>query len=126
MSLERVKNNFCRDAFVNDGNIQVATFSNLNRAQEWQKHLIKYFNQVKITQGVIDALPSPESVYSPVPQQIVNSVDLIERWLKAKRDIFGPSYQTYLGEELLTGKAYNDKIKSKKLWWSRKFFRMVS
>jgi serine/threonine-protein kinase len=33
-SLERVKNNFCRDAFVNDGNIQVATFSNLNRAQE--------------------------------------------------------------------------------------------
>ncbi|WP_423202522.1 IMS domain-containing protein [Microcystis flos-aquae] len=76
---------------------------------------MKYFNQVKITQGVIDALPSPESVYSPVPQQIVNSVDLIERWLKAKRDIFGPSYQTYLGEELLTGKAYNDKIKSKKL-----------
>jgi len=111
VSLERVKNNFCRDAFVNDGNIQVATFSNLNRAQEWQKHLIKYFNQVKITQGVIDALPSPESVYSPVPQQIVNSVDLIERWLKAKRDIYGSSYQTYLGEELLTGKAYNDKIK---------------
>ncbi|WP_287739157.1 hypothetical protein [Microcystis sp. M179S2] len=29
--------------------------------------------------------------------------------------MFGPSYQTYLGEELLTGKAYNDKIKSKKL-----------
>lgn len=117
-SLERVKSNFCRDAFVNDGNIQVATFSDLNRAQDLQRQLIKYFNQVKITQGVIDTSPSPEAVYSPVPQQTVNSisrseaVDLIERWLKAKRDIFGPSYQTYLGEELLTGKAYNDKIKS--------------
>lgn len=125
-SLERVKNNFCRDAFVNDGNIQVATFSDLNRAQDLQRQLIKYFNQVKITQGVIDTSPSPEAVYSPspepvyspVPQQTVNSisrseaVDLVERWLKAKRDIFGPSHQTYLGEELLTGKAYNDKIKS--------------
>jgi serine/threonine-protein kinase len=124
-SLERVKNNFCRDAFVNDGNIQVATFSDLNRAQDLQRQLIKYFNQVKIIQGVIDTSPSPEAVYSPspepvyspVPQQTVNSisrseaVDLIERWLKAKRDIYGPSYQTYLGEELLTGKAYNDKIK---------------
>jgi hypothetical protein len=96
----------------------VATFSDLNRAQELQKHLIKYFNQVKITQGVIDTSPSPEPVYSPVPQQTVNSisrseaVDLIEQCLKAKRDIYGPSYQTYLGEELLTGKAYNDKIKS--------------
>jgi serine/threonine-protein kinase len=124
-SLERVKSNFCRDAFVNDGNIQVATFSDLNRAQELQKHLIKYFNQVKITQGVIDTSPSPEPVYSPsrepvyspVPQQTVNSisrseaVNLIERWLKAKRDIFGSSYQTYLGEELLTGKAYDYNIK---------------
>jgi serine/threonine-protein kinase len=103
----------------------VATFRDLNRAQELQRQLIKYFNQVKITQGVIDTSPSPEAVYSPspeplyspVPQQTVNSisrseaVDLIERWLKAKRDIYGPSYQTYLGEELLTGKAYNDKIK---------------
>ena|GEM_PF-5920894 len=103
----------------------MATFSDLNRAQELQKHLIKYFNQVKITQGVIDTSPSPEPVYSPspepvyspVPQQTVNSisrseaVNLIERWLKAKRDIFGSSYQTYLGEELLTGKAYDYNIK---------------
>jgi serine/threonine-protein kinase len=116
-SLERVKNNFCRDAVVNDGNIQVATFRDLNRAQELQRQLIKYFNQVKITQGVIDTSPDPEPVYSPVPQRTVNSisrseaVNLIERWLKAKRDIFGPSHQTYLGEELLTGKAYDYNIK---------------
>lgn len=95
----------------------MATFRDLNRAQELQRQLIKYFNQVKITQGVIDTSPDPEPVYSPVPQRTVNSisrseaVDLIERWLKAKRDIYGPSHQTYLGEELLTGKAYNDKIK---------------
>jgi serine/threonine-protein kinase len=124
-SLERVKNNFCQDAFVNDGNIQVATFNDLNSAQGLQKHLIKYFDQVKINQGVINASPSPEPVYSPspkpvyspVPQRTFNSisrseaVNLIERWLEAKRDIFGSSHQTYLGEELLTGKAYDYNIK---------------
>ena len=38
------------------------------------------------------------------------AVNLLERWLNAKREIFAPPFDRELGGELLTGKVYYDNI----------------
>ncbi|GET41076.1 ARC6/PARC6 family protein [Microseira wollei] len=53
--------------------------------------------------GVISIQPAPSLSQN-------QAVDLIERWLKAKREIFAPPYNRQLGAELTTGKAYDDNI----------------
>ncbi|NBD33283.1 MAG: DUF4101 domain-containing protein [Cyanobacteria bacterium] len=51
---------------------------------------------------------SRSNVPSINPQEAVN---LIQNWQQAKRELFAPPYNRYLGEQLLTGKAYADNIR---------------
>ncbi|PIG94362.1 IMS domain-containing protein [Gloeocapsopsis sp. IPPAS B-1203] len=50
--------------------------------------------------------------YSPPPSSISQqeAVALINRWQEYKRQLFAPPYERYLGDEILTGKAYHDNI----------------
>lgn len=54
--------------------------------------------------------PPPETTPSPTISQ-EEAKNLIERWLAAKREIFGDSYNRALGNELLTGRAYECNIR---------------
>ena len=52
-----------------------------------------------------DVLPPTASITE------TDAVNLIQKWQSYKRRIFSPPYESYLGDELLTGKAYRDNIR---------------
>ncbi len=144
INLNKIKNNFCRDAFIIGNSVQVASFNQYESASAFKQELEKSFSDVTIKHNLgnsrplptlppspqLPTTPSPEPEESPSPspeleitpspdpdketnQSLINeteAVDLIERWLAAKRKIFGPTYKTHLGERFLTGEAYQSII----------------
>jgi hypothetical protein len=43
----------------------------------------------------------------------IEAVQLVKKWLEAKREIFGPTFNRSLGEQYLTGEAYDKNIGSR-------------
>ncbi len=56
----------------------------------------------------ITPTPTSTPTYDPPPASFsqAEAVDLIQRWLEAKREVFGPPYNRALLAQFLTGKAY--------------------
>jgi len=65
------------------------------------------FSNIQTNNNVNSSSTSSSNSPSLSPQEAVN---LIQKWQRAKRKIFAPPYNRYLGEQLLTGKAYRSKI----------------
>jgi hypothetical protein len=74
-------------------------------------------NEPSTTSSIVPSTPSPSPTYTPPPPTPSPTIsqeearNLIERWLAAKREIFGTSYNRALGAELLTGRAYECNIR---------------
>ncbi|PNW27009.1 UNVERIFIED_CONTAM: hypothetical protein BEN50_21460, partial [Euhalothece sp. KZN 001] len=66
------------------------------------------FSNIQTNNNVNSSSPSSSNAPSLNPQEAVN---LIQNWQRAKRELFAPPYNRYLGEQLLTGKAYADNIR---------------
>lgn len=59
-------------------------------------------------------IPTPPS--TPINNQVltqIEAVELVNRWLQAKREIFGPRFNRSLGAQYLTGEAYEKNIGSR-------------
>lgn len=66
------------------------------------------FSNIQTNNNVNSSSTSSSNSPSLSPQEAAN---LIQNWQRAKREIFAPPYNRYLGEQLLTGKAYRSKIR---------------
>jgi hypothetical protein len=66
------------------------------------------FSNIQTNNNVNSSSTSSSNAPSLNPQEAVN---LIQNWQRAKRELFAPPYNRYLGEQLLTGKAYADNIR---------------
>ncbi|MBR8830630.1 MAG: Serine/threonine-protein kinase PknD [Chroococcopsis gigantea SAG 12.99] len=135
-NLERVKNNFCKDAFILSDSIQVASFNDYAAADTFKQTLEKTFPNVTVIDNAgslnpitpplptpqIETTPSPTPIYSPSSDAEITpssetgtiteaeAVDFIQEWLAAKNQIFGPSYEIHIAERFLTRKAYQSII----------------
>jgi serine/threonine-protein kinase len=68
-----------------------------------------------VTRFVTVQQPSVQSIPTALPQNTArisqaDAEQTIRNWISAKREIFGPNHRSELGAQLLTGKAYQDKI----------------
>lgn len=65
---------------------------------------------------VINGEVIPTPISTPRNNQVltqIEAVQLVNRWLQAKREIFGPTFNRSLGEQYLTGEAYEKNIGSR-------------
>jgi serine/threonine protein kinase len=92
---------------------------NISSAPETSSSVESSHESVEESTASSDSTPKPISTQAPAqnsdspPQPSISqqeAVNLISKWLEYKRRIFAPPYDRSLGDEILTSKAYNDKI----------------
>jgi serine/threonine protein kinase len=90
-----------------------------NSNQKWQISKIKfdpdrksYCGSESTSTPAASPLLSPSitSINSVTPISKDEAVNLVQRWLNARSQMFAPPYNQEVGKELTTGKAYSDKI----------------
>ncbi|MBW4645504.1 MAG: DUF4101 domain-containing protein [Goleter apudmare HA4340-LM2] len=67
--------------------------------------------QPTVTQPVIQQPTSPPIQQSTNPISRTAAIEAVQNWLGTKPQLFGSSYNTEVGEQLLTGIAYRENIK---------------
>jgi serine/threonine-protein kinase len=71
--------------------------------------------EVIVTPSPAEAvIPSPSPVAVATPDSQISqdeAINLIQRWLEAKKTLFAPPFDRELASALMIGKAYTDKIK---------------
>ncbi|ANV85949.1 hypothetical protein AWQ21_15615 (plasmid) [Picosynechococcus sp. PCC 7003] len=105
-TLERVKSNYCGDAFLrSDNTIQVASFLSRDKTQS-------FINQLTQETGQIFRIEEAQKT-SPPPAAISQgeAADMVADWLNCKQDLFDYPYNRSCGTQILTGKAFNDNIR---------------
>ncbi|ANV92200.1 protein kinase domain-containing protein [Picosynechococcus sp. PCC 8807] len=104
--LERVKNNYCGDAFLRgDNTVQVASFASRDKTQSFIDQLTQETGQTFRIEEAQKSSPQPAAISQGEAANVV--VD----WLNCKQDLFDYPYNRDCGTQILTGKAFNDNIR---------------
>ncbi|AMA10802.1 protein kinase domain-containing protein [Picosynechococcus sp. PCC 73109] len=104
--LERVKNNYCGDAFLRgDNTVQVASFASRDKTQSFIDQLTQETGQTFRIEEAQKSSPQPAAISQGEAANVV--VD----WLNCKQDLFDYPYNRGCGTQILTGKAFNDNIR---------------
>ena len=116
-NLANIRSHFCQDSLEkrrkDSGKlaVQVASFTSKDTAMEFVEFISSEFEGADVGEPTV--IVASSNLYSPSSFSISrrDAVALIDKWQAYKRRIFASPYERYLGDEILTGKAYNDKIK---------------
>ncbi|WP_168191173.1 protein kinase domain-containing protein [Picosynechococcus sp. PCC 11901] len=104
--LERIKNNYCGDAFLRgDNTVQVASFASRDKTQSFIDQLTQETGQTFRIEEAQKSSPQPAAISQGEAANVV--VD----WLNCKQDLFDYPYNRGCGTQILTGKAFNDNIR---------------